>query len=264
MIKSFLKGADKNSNKIFNELISKIGYSKNIAWYPSSGYDFRDLIEVNRTSIEPDIFFHTDYNNKWVDLNCGEVFNDGSTRITINTINELKFRKKVGYFVNPKFVDFPDDAHLIPKIYLLNVKIECGFGKIIKPVIYFFMENINFLEEVLLKNKINISHFIKIREGCGFGGNRKSISIVYAFLGLLNVKYLIIDNQESIDKQLIFEISKKQNLQLKKFKLKNISQRRNISDWSGFSAKVLEVISINDDFLNENDLDEILKIVRDN
>ncbi|MBE7634092.1 DUF7663 domain-containing protein [Tenacibaculum finnmarkense] len=63
-----------------------------------------------------------------------------------------------------------------------------------KPVLYVVMENINFLDEILLKEQLPISHFIKVREGCGFGGNRKSISIVYAFLADLKTKYLLVDS----------------------------------------------------------------------
>ena len=44
-----------------------------------------------------------------------------------------------------------------------------------------------------IKNKIKISHFVKVREGCGFGGNKKSISIAYAFLSNFKTKYLLVE-----------------------------------------------------------------------
>ena len=45
------------------------------------------------------------------------------------------------------------------------------------------------------KNKktiVKISHLLKVREGCGMGGSRKSISIVHSFIAKLVIKYLIL------------------------------------------------------------------------
>ena len=58
MIKSLLKAVSEQDENIVDELQRQIGHTPNIAWYPSAGLDFRDLIEVNRTKIEPDIFSH--------------------------------------------------------------------------------------------------------------------------------------------------------------------------------------------------------------
>lgn len=262
MIKSLLKVVYKQDENILDELQSRIGRTPNIAWYPSAGLDFRDLIEVNRTKIEPDIFFHTDYSSNWVELKCGLVFNDERTKVFIHNITELKFKKKVNYIINPNYVDFPEDANPLPRIYLLDLIVESGFGKLIKPVLYFFMENINFLDEILLKNNIKLSHFIKVREGCGMGGNRKSISIVYAFLGELKVKHILVDSEEHTDKELINYISCKHDIIPIKYELKNPSQRRNIADWSGFSVKVLDVKLMTENSLTNDDLDEILNKIR--
>ena len=119
------------------------------------------------------------------------------------------------------------------------------------------MENINFLDEVLLKNKISISHFIKVREGCGYGGNKKSISITYAFLGELKVKHILVDNQEHTDRALINSINTKHNIQPKKIELRNPSPPINIS-WSGLKVKVLDVILSAEDKMSNEDFEEIL------
>ena len=129
-------------------------------------------------------------------------------------------------------------------------------------MLYFFMESINFLDEILFKNKINLSHFIKVREGCGYGGNKKSISIAYAFLGELNVKHILVDNREQTDKELVHSISDKHNLQRMKYELINVSQRGNIADWSGFRVKVFNVVLTPNDQLSDEDLDKILNIIR--
>lgn len=263
MIKNILKAFDKQDDIILDSLQTQIGDFPNIAWYPSAGLDFRDLMEVNRTQIEPDIFFHTDYSSNWVKFERGEVFNDQWTNVYIKGITELKFIKKINYRINPDFVDFPEHAYSRPKIFLLDVQIQSGFyGQINKPVIYFFMENINFLDEVLLKNNIKLSHFIKVREGCGMGGNRKSISLAYAFLGELKVKHILVDNQEHTDKELINTISRKHNLNPIKYELKNPSQMRYITDWSGFRVKVHDVKLMPANSLSSEDLDAILDKIR--
>ena len=263
-IKSLLKAVWEQEETIMEELHQQIGVSPNIAWYPSAGLDFRDLIEVNRTKNEPDIFFHTDYSSNSVKLKCGLVFNDERTKVFICRITELEFRKKINYLVSPEYVDIPEDPNPVPKIYLLDVKVESDFGELNKPVIYFFMENINFLDEILLKNKINLSHFIKVREGCGYGGNKKSISITYAFLGELKVKHILVDEKEDTDKELIKSISRKHDLQPRKYELKNISQRRDILDWSGNRVKVLDVVLTDNEKMSEEDLNKVIEIIRKN
>ena len=165
-------------------------------------------MEVDRTGIDPDIFFHTDYDAKNVSLKRGVIFEDVNTRIEIHHITELEFRIPPVYLVSPEFVDFPENANVSPKVFLLDVEINYQRGPLRKHVLYFFMENINFLDEVLLRNRIELSHLIKVREGMTWVGNRESITSVYAFLGNLNVKYLLIDNRADPDKSLIENLSR--------------------------------------------------------
>jgi hypothetical protein len=262
MIKDLFKAKNPHEEGILDLLLAQIGTDPNIAWYPSAGLDFRDLIEVNRTKIEPDIFFHTDYNTDWVRLKCGELFNDDRTSVLIERITELKFRRPIHYSVNTAYIDFPDDASPTPKIYLLDVKVESSKGQVNKPVLYFFMENINFLDEVLLRKKIKLSHFIKVREGCGLGGNRKSISITYAFLGELLVQHILVDHEEDTDKELIASLLDKHQIKPKKYELKNAAQKRNISNWSDFNVKVFDVQMCSGEVLSNDDLNQILQKIK--
>ena len=57
MIKKILKAVNEEEEIILDSLQAQISDCPNIAWYPSAGDDFRDLIEINRTKIDPDIFF---------------------------------------------------------------------------------------------------------------------------------------------------------------------------------------------------------------
>lgn len=262
MIKDLFKGKTPKSQLRLDNLSKKLGQNPNIAWYPSAGLDFRDLIEVNRTSIQPDLHIHTDYHLGWTKLEIGEIFNDERTKVSIINIDEIQFKKSIDFFVNPNYVDFPEDAPKEPLVLLLDVLIESNNVTIEKPVLYIYMENINFLDEILLKEQLPISHLIKIREGCGMGGNRKSISIVYAFLCDLRIKYLLVDNEEHTDFELIHQLASKHNINLKNYHLRNISQRRNIADWSGFNAKVMKVVFNEDESLNDDRINELLKIIK--
>lgn len=260
MILELIEGVDKLSNEYFSDILNKHG-DENIAWYPSSGVDFRLLSETSRTSTEPSIFFFTDYNTNWVKLNKGEIFNDGKSSVRINEIQRLKFKRDINYYINPEFVDFPNDAPKIPIILLLDVTVVSDLGNVTKPVIYFFMENINFFTEVLLRYNINLSHFVKIREGCSYGGNRKSISLIYPFLGNLKTKHIIVDNSVNIDYELVDEIKKRSKLFPVKYKLENTPKLR-IFDWSGLLVQVFNVVVFQKCLMRDDDLKEIVTKIK--
>lgn len=254
---NILKGVDTRSD---NELRKIENQTNNIAWYPSAGLDFRDVYELSNPIYNqeiPDLFIHTDYKPDWSlenpvfeTFNLGPINNefDNNFDFIIDDVFELELTELIRYSVNANYVDFPNDAPLEPKVFLLNVTVSYSGNIISKPVLYFVFENINFLEEILLKQKIKISHFVKVREGCGFGGSRKSISIVYAFIAKLGVKYLFIDNEEHTDFDLINRIKRRHRIDNCSCELSYINS---IDSWSGFSVNVFKVV-------NDNNLNTIL------
>lgn len=251
MLNKILKGTDKLSQAKFDELIYNIGENPNILWYPSAGDDFRDLIEAEtRTEISPDLYIHTDY-SKSVVIVPGTIFNDGATQVEIMEVSHLTSTDEIKYYVNPDFIDLPENVNAKPSILLLDVLVNYSGGTIRKPVLYWYFENVNFLDEVLLKFHIPVSHIVKVREGMAWGGNRKSISIGYAFLSRLNTRYLLIDNRVDIDFELLNNIRDKHQLDLKNFRLINVAQRRNIADWSGYSVTVMGVEILDDEHSDE-------------
>lgn len=263
MIETLLNTIHEQDDHVLGSLQARIGDSPNIAWYPSAGLDFRDLIEVDRTQAQPDIFFHTDYDAKNVELRCGVLFEDINTRIYLHRITELAFKTPPVYVVNPDYVDFPELANPSPKVFLLDVEVNYQRGVLRKPVVYFFMENINFLDEVLLRHGIKLSHFIKVREGMAWGGNRKSITSAYAFLGNLNVKHVLIDDSADPDKNLIQKLLSKHGLKLIKFVLKNPAQRRNIDSWSNLDGvKVLNVFIHPNESLTDDDFEAAIQLCK--
>ena len=252
-----LKGVDTRSD---NELKKIEHQTNNIAWYPSAGLDFRDVHELSNPIYNQeisDLFIHTDYKPDWsLENPIFKIFNIGSVKNDFNDdfnaiiedVFELELIKPINYTVDANYVDFPNDAPIEPKVFLLNVTVSHAGNTISKPVLYFVFENINFLDEILLKQRVKISHFVKVREGCGMGGSRKSISIVYAFIAKLGIKHLFIDNEEHTDFDLINRIKRRHRIDNCSCELSYINS---IDSWSGCRVNVFEV-------LNDNNLNTIL------
>lgn len=247
MLNSILTGLDKKAETKLKMVLETIGDNPNILWYPSAGRDFRDLMEAQiRTGITPDLFIHTDYNKELTKLTCGIIYNDDKTKVIIHEVHHLTTTNLVNYYIDPKHINLPKYASLYPRVLLLDISIDfehyTGVRTIIrKPLLFFIFENINFLDEILLKFKIPISHIVKIREGCAWGGNSKSITISYAFVSELNTQYLLIDSRLDVDFNLVQHLKKKHDIIPKNYNLKRVSQRSTICDWSGLSAQVFRV-----------------------
>ena len=259
-LKKLLTGIDDDATMALNDLWDSIPHNPSIAWYPSAGLDFRDLVELS--NYEPDLFIHTDYKPDWRLINQSfDRFETGviedrfdlAFRKEILQVNELIFTKKVKYFVDEQHVDFINHALETPKVFLLKVKVTHSNNHVIRPVIYFVFENINFLDEVILKYKINIKYLVKVREGCGLGGNRKSITVAYAVAANLGLEYLICDNEANPDVELIDELIEKHKLINYRF---NLNKRGSIPGWSDLHVTVYSI-----DYYMELDwiLDEIRK-----
>lgn len=246
-----------------DEILGKIGENPNILWYPSAGRDFRDLLEAEcRTEISPDLYFHTDYDNINNKIVKGIIFNDGRTTVEILEINELKCNSEINYYVDHDFMNFPEWSSLRPRIILCDVLLKYNIGEIRKPVIYWYFENINFLDEILLKFKISISHIVKVREGLGYGGNNKSITIAYAFLSNLKTQYLLVDDEGEPDPEVIIRIKNKHFLDFKNFNLINLPNRRNITGWSAYNVIVFQVENLLHEAYSDESFTNNLEIIR--
>ncbi len=244
MLNELLAGVNGQSQKRLNALCKQIGNEPRIAWYPSAGNDYRDLMELctiralqQNVSEEPDVFFHTDYHIKHL-KSSGIIYDDSRTRVVVENTYHLSIRKKFNYFVNPEYAVFHENAPESPLIWLLDVSVHSDiYGVVNKPVIYFVFENINFFDEFILKNMVPITYFVKIREGCGFGGNRKSISIVYAFLSVMKTRYLLVDNRTQTDFWLVDHLMEKHNLGPENYCLeKTHTDRWSEMDYSTFKV----------------------------
>jgi hypothetical protein len=206
----------------------------------------------------PNIICHTDYFYSHLQLDDEILYTDNRTtvkvveKIPLEIVSEANFH----YIIDPEYVVFPEKAPRESKVFLLNLEVtSCELGQFSASVFFFVLENYNFLKEILLKHKIPISHFVKIREGCSFGGNRNSITMFYSLLGNLSVNYLLVDNEIHYNRKIHDEISSRFQIDHNSFKLKMLNI---ISSWSGFSTKIFKVIPC-EGKLTQSDMDEILR-----
>jgi hypothetical protein len=266
MFKKLLKGTDLESQAALDKLFATIPDDPQLLWYPSAGNDYRDLLEmqskrclINGIKKVPDLHIHTDYNLSMVNIE-GIAYQDERTTVSIVAKHSLAFTQPVHFEVNPAYITGCVPRYGDPLVYLLEIEIlSKSLGKINDRVLYFFFENINFLERVLLPNHLNVSHLVKVREGCGFGGNNKSIAIAYAFLSELRTQYLIIDTEEHTDFSLIRKIQRNYHLDLKKYSLLPLSV---LDPWSCFQVKVFAV-EYEDKHWEREEHKQILALIRE-
>jgi len=216
-----LSGKDPISQKYLDDYFKGLPAEPKILWYPSAGDDFRDILELSAdrainhgVSIPPDIFIHSDCDSPGYKKN-GEFDYDEGNRIRINEIYELNLNPEanIRYFVDPKFYSYPQYTPAEPVIQLIDITWISGKeGNYSGMVLYFTFENNNFLEEVILKFRIGISHLLKVREGLSDTGCRMSITYVLDILSELKTKYLIFGDgfgSDSIYCQEYLELEKR-------------------------------------------------------
>lgn len=261
MLNEILKGNNRRSEIELKRVSKNIGRNPNICWYPSAGADFRDLLETHvRTNVSPDLYLHTDY-RKDINIKRGTIFNDGRTVVKIITIHELTCQDEIKYYVDAEYISSLENSYDKPRVLLLDVVISFSGGEIRKPVLYFYMENINFFDEILLRFCLPISHIVKVNEGMAWGGNRKSITICYAFLSNLKTQYLLIDNSAQADLEIVNIIRDKRQVESKNFRLRYIPHRGVISDWSRRMVAIMNV-DILDEVYSDDNFDKNLDMIR--
>ena len=261
---TFLKGRDEEAQNRLNDLFQAIGIKPNILWYPSAGNDYRDVIELSqerarqhKIAVLPDLMIHTDYraNRNFV----GIQYEDSRTALEIVNSCELELIQDIYY---DRISDGGRSGLVAtkPLIHLLDIQVTSETaGTFNKSILYFHFENINFLDQVILKNKLRISHIVKVREGAKWGDNvreeiiagRISISVVYAFVPLLNTEYILKDSEEVrmnmvvIERLIIihklwrdFRFSEQMKHHLHSFRPLGISLSK--TRWSGFQVVVIK------------------------
>ncbi|MDP2646543.1 MAG: hypothetical protein Q8P24_16510 [Desulfobacterales bacterium] len=157
-----------------------------IAWYPSAGDDFRDLLYLHPKFAEiapatkpdpplPDIFLHTDYYFPGSESTFRDnqiIHDDGSTRISIEIIEELS---RLDFRLDSQIVDFPQGSSTTGRVIFLQIKVCSNrLGEFSRPLIYAFVENEAFCASKVLPAHCQFSHVIHVRYGGGHGGGGKA------------------------------------------------------------------------------------------
>lgn len=185
MSRSFLYELNGHCTGAFRGFLDGFVGEPRIAWYPSAGEDFRDLLYLqpryqNMNPSEkpepapPDVFLHTDY-FPWSTsrfLDSLTLHNDSRTNLSITSIEELP---RLDLPLDRGLVDFPKGSTATGRVVFLQVQVtSTELGSFICPVIYAFVENTAFLARRVLPSGARLSYVVKIRYGGGCGGGGKS------------------------------------------------------------------------------------------
>jgi hypothetical protein len=184
MSKKLLYGLNGEKTGALRKWLDSFKGEPHIAWYPSAGEDFRDLLYLNPKYSEinppsnpepppPDIFLHTDYfpGSSPRFLNNQVIRPDKRTTITIKSIEELPC------------CNLPLDSEIVSlqgsiatgRVVFLEVDVQSNvLGNFSCPVVYAFVENAAFCAEKILPQQGRISHVIHVRYGGGTGGGNST------------------------------------------------------------------------------------------
>jgi hypothetical protein len=187
MSKQFLNVLNGAKNGNFRRWIDQQRSEPRIAWYPSAGEDFRDVMYLsaaytNPTFLQervapPDIFLHTDYfpweNSSFLDSST--IYSDDRTWVTVDSIEELP---ECELPLDNKIVRFTDGSVVTHRVLFLEITVQSEtLGNFKVPIVYAFSENAAFCAERLLPNAARLSHIIHIRYGGGLGGGGSSTGV---------------------------------------------------------------------------------------
>ncbi len=173
-------------------------FKQTVAWYPSSGLDFRDLLvlgqkkfiydknvfanELFEFDFLPDLFIHTDsaysYEN-WPLLSEGIIYEDKETIYTVLSTCDI----------------VSDLGNVIGKYLNISIKSNLLLEDTNQNLLFLFSDNIEFFKNQVLKKNLKIDVLINIRDGASEnGGADFSLKMLEFYLGKMNTKYLISDN----------------------------------------------------------------------
>jgi len=188
MSKEMLYSLNGTNNGAFRRWLDNFKGEPSVAWYPSAGEDFRDLLYLNPKFSEiepasktepksPDIFLHTDF-FPWSSstfLDNRTIHKDDHTTVSVKSIEELP---ACNLPLDNEIVDFARGSHATGRVLFLEVEIQSDtLGNFNAPVIYAFVENAAFCAKKILPYDGRLSYIIHVRFGGGCGGGGKSTGI---------------------------------------------------------------------------------------
>jgi hypothetical protein len=186
--KEILKRCFRSNSSLWKNYVSSTE-DVNISYYPSAGEDLRPFVFTKKECLEftginfekevyfePDLFIFSDYfpfsESRFFDSKM--LHFDFYTSVIIEDYCEISPNSEnFTYSFNPEYVAFrPSQA--TGKAIFFRVKITSHVlnEPFYKYGIYFFYENINLIDQLFIRNKLEVSHLIWKRDGSGLGGGR--------------------------------------------------------------------------------------------
>lgn len=226
----FLKQLNGDNKGHFDTFLNTMDESINpkIAWYPSSGDDFRNLIFLNEKYCaehikninhweQPDIFIYTDYYtpffdrlfpdestenfvnplsamdalfSEYADIGGWELYSDKRTSVRVK---RFEYLPSMDARVDPQLVQFTDISKDPKKVaYMLLEVWSKTYGTFDVNLIYANVENEYFADQ-LIQSGAEVSHITHVRYGAGFGFAKASGTYLKNILSKLKTKYFISD-----------------------------------------------------------------------
>ena len=177
----FLQSLNGSRTGLFHRWMQRLGREPRIAWYPSAGEDFRDLMYLHpnfQTQSPasqpeptcPDLFLHTDYfpweSSSFLDSNL--VYEDHRTSVHIRAIEELP---RIDLPLDKDIVHFTEGSFATGRVLFLELEVRSDVvGSLTAYALYAFAENAVFCVQKMLSHGAKISHVINVRYGGGLGG----------------------------------------------------------------------------------------------
>jgi hypothetical protein len=181
MSTEFLKSLNGRNRGALRDWIDRLDHEPRIAWYPSAGEDFLDLMylhpgfrerspAVQTVPPAPDIFLHSDYfpwqSSRFLDSRW--LYRDHRTSVLVTAIEELP---RLDLPLDPDIVHFPEGSSATGRVLFLQLEVSSDkLGCFSAPLIYAFVENAALCAARMLPYQARVSHVVHVRSGGGLGG----------------------------------------------------------------------------------------------
>ena len=172
---------------------------KEIAWYPSAGGVYRDVLETSKTRLAfhglehaPDVFIHTDPTNDFSNISESDVLHqDLRTTVTVKSVERIWI---------PQPYRQEDDCHEMgergSEITVLEVIARSDvLGRIDATIVHVPRSNYEFFNEFVVQGGIRFGTLVKVRLGCGMGMCRRCICDIYPWLYWAGCRQVLADGE---------------------------------------------------------------------
>ncbi|OGB69821.1 MAG: hypothetical protein A2486_04435 [Burkholderiales bacterium RIFOXYC12_FULL_65_23] len=177
----FLQSLNGLNRGPFRDWLDRLDHEPRIAWYPSAGEDFRDLMYLHPGFRElspaaqpepaaPSIFLHSDYfpwkSSRFLDSRW--LYRDHRTHISVKAVEELP---RLDLPLDPGIVHFPEGSSATGRVLFMQLEVNSDpLGCFSVPLIYAFVENAALCATRMLPHQARVSHIVHVRSGGGLCG----------------------------------------------------------------------------------------------